>query len=60
MKWVVKCSVIGGEGELVRFRLKFIRCDVKYFSVDVLMFDDDDEFDDEDLSFNLFWLNVVI
>lgn len=60
MKWIVKCGGIGGEGELVRFRLKFIKCDVKYFSVDVMMFDDDDELDDEDLILNLFWLNVVI
>lgn len=45
----------------MRFRLKFIRNEVKYFSVDLIaMFDDEDELDEEDIFVNLSWMIVVI
>ncbi|PFX29002.1 protein unc-80 homolog isoform X2 [Stylophora pistillata] len=59
-KRTTKRGALGGEGESVRFRSKSTKCDAKHLSVDVTMFDEDDESDDEDPTLNLPWLNAVI
>ena len=56
----LKLTMVGGEGESVRFRSKSSKRHSKHLSVDATVLEEDDESEEEDQSTRLPWLNAII